>query len=59
MSRPTNKRTEIARLRCAAGMLQKEVADKCGVSTYHFRMVENGKRKSEALLSRARKIIGE
>lgn len=42
-------RTEIAKLRKASGLQQKEVAALCGVSTGHYQMVELGTRKSQVI----------
>jgi transcriptional regulator with XRE-family HTH domain len=41
-------RTEIAVARLAAGLRQKELADRCGVSVTHLQKIELGKREASA-----------
>lgn len=53
------QRTEIAKLRCAANIPQKELADTLGVSVRHLRAVELGEKKSKSLLDRARTAFGK
>lgn len=47
------KRTEIAKLRCAANVLQKEMAYVVGVSVGHYQMIELGTRKSNRVTQAA------
>lgn len=47
--------TETAKLR-QAGLRQKEVADACGVSTRHLRMVLSGERESKSLLRKVEEL---
>ncbi len=51
-------RTEIAILRAASGLQQKELADKLGVSTGHYQMVELGVRISKPLVNRVKAMLG-
>ena len=51
--RVSPQRTEIAKMRCAAKIPQKEMADRLGVSTGHFQQVELGTRESKVLTARA------
>lgn len=56
MNRPPPK-TEVAKLRQASGMPQKELADKLGCTREHLAMVEVGMRESKSLVVRARAIL--
>ncbi len=47
------QKTEIARLRCAAKIPQKEMANTLGVSVRHLRAVELGERQSKSVTDRA------
>lgn len=57
--RISRQKTEVARMRCAAKMPQKELADKLGVSVGHLQQVEYGKRESRSLCDRARRELGK
>jgi transcriptional regulator with XRE-family HTH domain len=46
--RHSPQRTEIAVARLAAGLRQKELADRCGVSVTHIQKIELGKREASA-----------
>lgn len=46
-------RTEVARMRCEAGVSQKELAAALGVHPVHLSKVELGKRESQSLTDRA------
>jgi len=52
------QRTELAKMRVAAKIPQKEMADRLRVSTGHLQMCELGKRNSTALFERAKRELG-
>lgn len=55
--RVSPERTEVAKLRRASGLLQKELADRAGVSVTHLQKVELGNREpSKRLLEVARNL---
>lgn len=53
------QRTEIAKLRYAADMPQKQLADILKVSVRHLRAVELGEKQSKSLSDRARIVFGK
>lgn len=55
--RVSPERTELARMRVAANVRQKELANRCGVTAHHLRMVELGQRTSVALCQRAKEAL--
>jgi transcriptional regulator with XRE-family HTH domain len=44
--RRSNLQTELAKMRVASGMLQKELADRLGIKQTHLQKIEAGIRKS-------------
>ncbi len=52
-------RTEIAKLRAASGLQQKEVAAMLKVSTGHYQMVELGVRISGKITDRVKAMLGK
>lgn len=57
--RNSPERTEIAKMRVASGLLQKEAAALLGVSTHQLKEVECGRRVSRALCERAKTVFGK